>query len=1222
VLLGEPGAGKTTALEALTYRLAHRALIFNLGVWLLLALTLAIAYLVASSLGIPKLLVFIIWLVSFVVWEPLVCRYVVPCFIDAKADYDGKTVSDWQHNFLEKQLGRKPMFGSRNRIAMLIDGLNEIQTNYYEPFIQGWRSLLRKKSDVRVVFSSREGEDPSPRLETTNPLTRMLVCDLSDPAVLEFLKLYRRKKSKRSESYSSADQKRDFDQLKSRNLLAEGAIGRNPYWLKMIVENDIYTRNRSVLFRKFAESLIKRELTEKPEARKRRPEWKNSVPIEQEMNSLATLALTMHRQRQVGFASFAGWKDGRKAIREALGDLPYSVDDVLFEAEAATLIRLEIEKRLEFVHQLVQEFFAAYALYKDEARWSVATEHAEDIWWWQTIFFLGGLLNADVSTHSCSRFMTAVLGDQLSELRVVATIGALRVVEDAPSELARHIAVAFASSIKATQAVDQEGVISIEFTDRQITALKYLGQALGDDAADAFAILLDDPDRITRYTGSLILAEMGGRRAAELLIAHLDDEIHRHTGMNVIASLGELAVAPLIVELQRSEYATRPLLKQALVKIGSPAVEALIGCLKDELSYVRSFAAEALGATAAPRAVDPLIELVCNEEEFPDVREAGAKALGEMGELAVDPLTSKLIEGGSEYVTWRRRYLFKALAGTESSRAIEFLIAALGDFDRYVRDIAIVTLGQLGDIARRPTIAALKNGDVEVRHSAAKALKKLGYGIDVPALVKALKDEDYLVRASAAYSLGNIGDPRAVEPLISLLANDDVYVCVAAAEALGNIRDDKATEPLINALSNPNEELRGSAAEALGKIGDPRAVPALANGLKLVGPKDEYYFLGSRFAQALGKLGEAGIHQLLTFSDATDLGTQLIAHSALSETLREAANSDIERVSEFLHHEDPNLRGYAAKAIGETYYIENERTVAALIEALKDGEPEVRSSVLIALAKIRAPLASSFLVASLKDTDAKVRAAAAEALGQLRDPSTLESLLRGLEDEDRHVREHAVMAIASMREVSATENLVRKLQDESFSVRAAAVDGLSYLRNPEACEALMNALNDEAFMNALNDEDSNIRDRVIMALGNLQCKSAVTPLLRMLAAEEVAFRRETLIEALGWLGDARAVEPLAGMLKDERLRYSAARALREIGDPRAIKPLIAAMKGADSSLRAEAAKALGMIGHEEAVGSLTALLKDKDLHVRRAGEDALARIRRRTAAVDPVATVK
>ena len=76
---------------------------------------------------------------------------------------------------------------------------------------------------------------------------------------------------------------------------------------------------------------------------------------------------------------------------------------------------------------------------------------------------------------------------------------------------------------------------------------------------------------------------------------------------------------------------------ESLVEIGEPAVEPLIQALKDEDSFVREGAAEALGKIGDKRAVEPLINALKDEDR--DVREAAAEALGEIGDKrAVEPL--------------------------------------------------------------------------------------------------------------------------------------------------------------------------------------------------------------------------------------------------------------------------------------------------------------------------------------------------------------------------------------------------------------------------------------------------------------------------------------------------------------------------------------------------------------------------------------------------------
>jgi HEAT repeat protein len=65
-------------------------------------------------------------------------------------------------------------------------------------------------------------------------------------------------------------------------------------------------------------------------------------------------------------------------------------------------------------------------------------------------------------------------------------------------------------------------------------------------------------------------------------------------------------------------------------------------------------------------------------------------------------------------------------------------------------------------------------------------------------------------------------------------------------------------------------------------------------------------------------------------------------------------------------------------------------------------------------------------------------------------------------------------------------------------------------------------------------------------------------------------------------------------------RRAAAEALGWIGDVRAVEPLIVALKDTHESVREAAAKALGWIGDKRAVEPLTALLSDeKNLYVKR-----------------------
>ena len=93
----------------------------------------------------------------------------------------------------------------------------------------------------------------------------------------------------------------------------------------------------------------------------------------------------------------------------------------------------------------------------------------------------------------------------------------------------------------------------------------------------------------------------------------------------------------------------------------------------------------------------------------------------------------------------------------------------------------------------------------------------------------------------------------------------------------------------------------------------------------------------------------------------------------------------------------------------------------------------------------------------------------------------------------------------------------------------------------------------------------------------LKEKKDVESLIKALQYKGDLDVRSEAVEAVGKIGDKRAVEPLIQALNDENkyVREGAALALAEIGDKRAVEPLIQALNDKDENVRAEAADTLG-----------------------------------------------
>jgi HEAT repeat protein/beta-lactamase regulating signal transducer with metallopeptidase domain len=214
------------------------------------------------------------------------------------------------------------------------------------------------------------------------------------------------------------------------------------------------------------------------------------------------------------------------------------------------------------------------------------------------------------------------------------------------------------------------------------------------------------------------------------------------------------------------------------------------------------------------------------------------------------------------------------------------------------------------------------------------------------------------------------------------------------------------------------------------------------------------------------------------------------------------------------------------------------RVVAALVDALKDSDKEVRESAMQALANMRAPEALGAIRASLKDANPSVRQQAAFALGQYRDRSSVDALGAALQDSSADVREQAVFALGQIRDSRAAEPLAQALKDADGSVREQAAFALGQLRSPDAVQPLTAAL---------HDRSADVREQAAFALGQIRDRRAVEALVVALKDENADVREQAAF-ALGQLRDARATEGLTAALKDSNaeVRRQAAFALGQI----------------------------------------------------------------------------
>ncbi len=129
-------------------------------------------------------------------------------------------------------------------------------------------------------------------------------------------------------------------------------------------------------------------------------------------------------------------------------------------------------------------------------------------------------------------------------------------------------------------------------------------------------------------------------------------------------------------------------------------------------------------------------------------------------------------------------------------------------------------------------------------------------------------------------------------------------------------------------------------------------------------------------------------------------------------------------------------------------------------------------------------------------------------------------------------------ALGNIKSDAAVQPLINALKDEDLEVRCKAARALGNIKSDTAVQPLINAL---------KDEDSYVRRSVAEALGNIKSDTAVQPLINALKDEDYYVRRSAT-EALGNIKSDTAVQPLINALKDEDyyVRWNAVEALENI----------------------------------------------------------------------------
>jgi HEAT repeat protein len=433
-------------------------------------------------------------------------------------------------------------------------------------------------------------------------------------------------------------------------------------------------------------------------------------------------------------------------------------------------------------------------------------------------------------------------------------------------------------------------------------------------------------------------------------------------------------------------------------------------------------------------------------------------------------------------------------------------------------------------------------------------------------------------------------------------------------ESIDELEQNRDVSGLIAMLDDRRNGsgVRGRVALALGRLGQGPALPALRAVLSR--ETDGLVIRHSVEAISMFPAVEAvpvlvGLLDAPALLDPRGENPSRAAHGALLEILRARATECpaevLDRLTRLPDKEAREPVYVSGDHVGwgaDTLDCSDMRDLAAAELERRPAWVAVRDTtdVGVLLSRLRDP-----------DTPEHHRIAAAETLAAAGDASTVEPLAEALQSGSAAVRSAAAVALAGVADQRALGAVLAALEQD---------------RAPQALEAAFEriaALSDlEGFLDSLGRARGRALQRVIDVVSRSGDARAVEPLMGLLeqaAADGDLITAESVLQGLESLGPTAAVglasvaEALLAVLagafasRDRKIADKATALLKTVGESQA-GALIAGLSDGMSEVRWAVAQLLGDLGARDAIPALRNALDDPDEGVREAAGVALERI--------------
>lgn len=288
----------------------------------------------------------------------------------------------------------------------------------------------------------------------------------------------------------------------------------------------------------------------------------------------------------------------------------------------------------------------------------------------------------------------------------------------------------------------------------------------------------------------------------------------------------------------------------------------------------------------------------------------------------------------------------------------------------------------------------------------------------------------------------------------------------------------------------------------------------------------------------------------------------------------------------------------------EALYALNNRDYQFIKDALceflrKEEDTSLIATAVMVIGNYKSIEFVPLLKAFLEYNDDRVRSNAVEALGLIDSPEIIELLKALVNDSNNRVRANAIKALWEKGIRFGLNNLSDELRSPNTRKRASAAYILGEIKEERSLELLVGLL---------DDISPTVRNRAVLSLEKVGSPRVISSLVDAFMKEEEPAIRETMVAVALKLSVDIAMARLTEKYTREDNSRNRAMIIRCLGlaaIPQTLPLLAMGLRDSDSRVRANAVEAVGMLNDGQAVELLLPLLNDSNNRVRSNAATAL-----------------